>query len=143
MIHSSAAGRFTKTTPSSPATWRSCSRFWYGAAHTPAASFLLLCTCRAPRDSSTRTTTPDITWNNTHSSTTASLTAALPLPEVNRSVSTTAAQRSDDIFDRIRWTQTTFQIEERGDRPLDRLPNMLCLSRPKHGSASASLQGSV
>lgn len=33
---------------------------------------------------------------------------------MNHSVSTTAAQRSDDIFDRIRWTQTTFQIEERG-----------------------------
>lgn len=34
---SSAAGRFTKTAPSSPATWRSCSRYWYNTAkHTPA-----------------------------------------------------------------------------------------------------------
>lgn len=29
MTLSSAAGRFTKTTPSSPATWRSCWRYWY------------------------------------------------------------------------------------------------------------------
>lgn len=74
----------------------------------PAASFSLRCIYRAPGDNRTHTTRGLISHIIIliHSLTP-------PPPGVNRSVSTTAAQRSDDIFDRIRWTQTTFQIEER------------------------------
>lgn len=86
------------------------------AHHRQPPSYSLLRTYRAPSDNSTHTTQRLISHiiilihpQQLHSP------PPSPFPGVNHSVSTTAAQRSDvPNFDRIRWTQTTFQIEERG-----------------------------